>query len=172
MRVILFRHGPAGRRDAARWPDDSERPVTKRGLERTARAAAGLRHFLEGESRVFTSPLARARQSADLVGESAAPDAPVEVLEALAPGSAYRETLRRLADLDAGATAVLVGHEPHLGKLAGVLLFGAPATNLALKKAGACVIDFVGPVTPGTGRLHAFLSPRMLRRLGRVKVRA
>jgi phosphohistidine phosphatase len=172
MRMILFRHGPAGRRDAARWPDDADRPVTKRGLERTARAAAGLRHLLGRESLVLTSPLVRARQSADLVGEIAALDAPVEVLQTLAPGSAYRETLRRLAGLDSAASVVLVGHEPHLGRLAGLLLFGAPATNLALKKAGACVIDFVGPVGAGTGRLHAFLSPRLLRRLGRVKVRA
>jgi phosphohistidine phosphatase len=68
-----------------------------------------------------------------------------------------------------GSTLVLVGHEPDLGRLAGVLLFGAPRA-LPMRKAGACVIDFVGAVEPGEGRLHGFVPPRALRRLaGRKK---
>jgi phosphohistidine phosphatase len=172
MRVILFRHGPAGRRDPNRWPDDGERPVTRRGLQRSARAAAGLRRFLGRAGRVASSPLLRARQTAELLGKAVAPEVPVEILEALAPDAPHREALRWLRGLESGATVVLVGHEPHLGNLAGVLLFGAPATSLALKKAGAVVIDFVGKVEPGTGRLYAFLPPRVLRELARPRVGA
>jgi len=172
MRVILFRHGPAGKRDAARWSDDSKRPLTKRGLERTALAAEGLRRFLGRAGRVVGSPLERARQTARLIGESMAPECQVETLEALAPGAPVRETLRWLRDLKTGAGVVVVGHEPHLGKLAGVLLFGSSGSALPMKKAGAVVIDFVGPVEPGAGRLYAFLPPRALRRLGRLKARA
>ncbi len=172
MRVILFRHGPAGQRDDARWPDDGKRPLTKRGLERTARAADGLLRFIGRAGRVVASPLERARQTARVIGEAGAPDSRVEALEALAPGVPLRETLRWLKDLKSGATVVLVGHEPHLGKLAGALLFGSSGAALPLKKAGAVVIDFVGPVGPGAGRLHAFLPPRALRRLARSKAPA
>jgi hypothetical protein len=38
-----------------------------------------------------------------------------------------------------------------------------------LRKAGACLIRFVGPVEPGTGQLHWFLPPRGLRRMARRK---
>ncbi len=172
MRVILFRHGPAGQQDAVRWPDDGKRPLTKRGIERTARAADGLRRFVGGAPRVVTSPLERARQTARILGEAIAPGSRTETLEALAPGAPIRETLRALKDLKSGASVVLVGHEPHLGKLAGALLFGLSGAALPMKKAGAVVIDFVGPVEPGAGRLYAFLPPRALRRLARSKARS
>ena len=172
MRVILFRHGPAGQNDAARWPDDGKRPLTKRGLERTARAADGLRRFIGGTLRIVTSPLERARQTARIIGEAIAPGTRTETLEALVPGAPTRESVRWLKDLKSGSSVVLVGHEPHLGKLAGLLLFGSTGAALPLKKAGAAVIDFVGPVEPGTGRLYAFLPPRAMRRLARPKAQA
>ena len=172
MRVILFRHGPAGQRDAARWPDDGKRPLTKRGLERTARAADGLRRFAGASLRVHTSPLERARQTARIIGEAMAPGTRTETLEALVPAAPIREAVRWLKDAKSGASIVLVGHEPHLGKLAGMLLFGSTGTALPMKKAGALVVDFVGPVEPGAGRLYAFLPPRALRRLGRAKAGA
>ena len=37
MRVILFRHGPAEVRDPSRWPEDTERPLTRRGEKRSRR---------------------------------------------------------------------------------------------------------------------------------------
>ena len=172
MRVILFRHGPAGQRDASRWPDDVKRPLTKRGLERTARAADGLRRLLGRAGRVIASPLERARQTARIVSESIAPAGKVETLDALAPGVPLRESLRWLKDLKSNTSVVLVGHEPHLGKLAGALLFGSAGGALPMKKAGALVIDFVGPVEAGTGRLYAFLPPRAMRRLSRTKAGA
>jgi phosphohistidine phosphatase len=171
MRVILFRHGPAGRRDAVRWPDDGQRPVTRRGLEKTARAADGLRHLLGRAARVCSSPLARARQSARVLCEAMSPDGRVETLDALAPGAPLREGLRWLKDAKPGPSVVLVGHEPHLGRLAGMLLFGSAEPGLPLKKAGALVIDFVGAVEPGAGRLYAALPPRALRRLAGPKAK-
>jgi len=75
-----------------------------------------------------------------------------------------------LEKLDLHRRIALVGHEPDLGKLAGTLLFGAPSA-VALKKAGACAIDFEGAIRPGSGRLCWFLTPRMLRRLARRKHR-
>lgn len=171
MRLILFRHGPAGKADAARWPDDGKRPVTRRGRERTSRAAAGLKRLLGRARRVVTSPLARARQTAELIAGALAPDVRIETLEALAPGAPYRETIRWLRGVESGSSVVLVGHEPHLGKLAGVLLFDSLAAHLPLKKAGAVLIDFVGAVEPGAGRLYAFLPPRVLRALARARSR-
>ena len=57
MRILLFRHGPAGERDPEQWPDDRLRPLTPKGIERTRRAARGLLR-LEGRPRVvLTSPL-------------------------------------------------------------------------------------------------------------------
>jgi len=59
MRIILFRHGPAGRRDASLWPDDALRPLTRRGEERTRQAAHGLGRIEPDVSLILTSPFRR-----------------------------------------------------------------------------------------------------------------
>ncbi len=169
MRLVLFRHGPAGDRDPVRWPDDRERPLTEKGIARTREAALGVLKLEKRLTHVFTSALDRAEKSAVLLAEAAELDAPV-TLEELEPGGSWRALLAALGELveqgtlDAGDTVALVGHEPELGKLAGVLLFGAPR-SLALKKAGACAIDFAGAPEPGGGELRWFLAPRALRAL-------
>jgi len=165
MIVALFRHGPAGSADASRWPNDAERPLTARGIERTRLAARGLSRMLGDVTLVLTSPLARSRQTAELVTEILEPTQGVETFDGLAPDRAYRAILARLGECHSSDVVVLVGHEPQLGKLAGMLLFGAPSTALPIKKAGAAVITFAGPLRPGEGHLTAFAPPRLLRRL-------
>lgn len=117
----------------------------------------------DGPVRIATSPFARCARTAELLAD-ALPDATVERLAALAPDGSWRELLRWLGRRGGSETVVLVGHEPDLGKLAGSLLFGAPAA-LPLKKAGACLIQCVGDPAAGQGLLRWFLPPRTLRRL-------
>ena len=162
MRVILFRHGPAGKRDSARWPDDGERPLTPCGLERTRLAAKGLVSLARDARRVFSSRLTRAAQTAELVAKAMDREAQVEPLDGLAPGQPARALIQRLAGLGPEESAVLVGHEPDLGQLAGLLVLGSAAA-LPLKKAGACAIEFEDGVRPGKGRLEWLVTPRILR---------
>ena len=164
MRVILFRHGPAGDRDARRWPDDRLRSLTPRGEERTRRAVRGLLRLEPGVSGVLTSPLVRCMQSAAILAKSAQLEHTPGALDALAPRGSWRDVLLRLGESSPEAAVVLVGHEPELGKLAGVLLFGAPSA-LPLKKAGGCSIEFDGAVSPGKGHLRWFLPSRALGRV-------
>ena len=163
MRVLLFRHGPAGKRDPERWPDDALRPLSPRGIGRTRDAASGVVRLERQVARILTSPLQRATETAEILAERCDGKVPIETFDALAPGRSFRTIVQRLSAGSSEETVALVGHEPDLGKLAGVLLLGAPAA-LPLKKAGACVISFAGPVTPGEGRLEWFLPPGALRR--------
>lgn len=166
MRLVLLRHGPAGTRDPLSWPDDRERPLTDRGLARTQRACAGLVRLEPGISLVLSSPLRRCAQTAECLRGEIGGDARARFTEALSPGGSWRDVLGELESLVETSTVVLVGHEPDLGKLAGVLLFGAPAA-LPLRKAGACSIEFETRCAPGKGRLRWFLPPRALRRFAR-----
>ena len=163
MRVILLRHGPAGRRDASRWPDDRARPLTVGGEERTRLAVRGLARMVDSVERVLTSPLTRASQTARMVVEVL--DArEFETIEALGPGGAARDVLAALRRSKAEDSVVLVGHEPDLGELAGSLL-SRTSLALPLKKAGACAILFESAPGAGTGELEWLLPPRALRRL-------
>jgi len=169
MRVIIFRHGPAGERDAQRWPDDSLRPLTSRGAERTHAAACGLAWVEPDIGVIVTSPLARATQTADVLAR-VFEDATVETLDELRPLGSHRRILEFLASRPADACLALVGHEPDLGRLVGVLVFGAPVA-MPLKKAGACAIEFDGEVKAGGGRLCWTMPPRLLRRVAGKKHR-
>ncbi len=164
MRVILFRHGPAAERDTKRAPDDRLRDLTPHGEQRTRRAVRGLLRLEDDVRRVFTSPFARCTSTAAIVAHAAGVDG-IEELETLAPGGSWRATIHRLNEESPELTVVLVGHEPELGKLAGVLLFGAPAA-LPLRKAGGCSIEFADAPAAGQGRLRWFLPPRALARVG------
>src|SRR5580765_5134354 len=69
MRIYLMRHGPAGNRDT--WTDDdSLRPLTEKGERRTRAAADGLKRLNPAIDVLLTSPLVRARQTAEIVGEA------------------------------------------------------------------------------------------------------
>lgn len=165
MRVILFRHGPAEVRDPSRWPEDTERPLTRRGEKRSRRAALGLRRIEPGVARLVTSPLERAARTARILSRALKIER-VETLDALAPGGSPRkviEALNRYPRLD---TVVAVGHEPDLGVLAGLLLFNNGA-SLPLEKAGACSIAFESTVRPGAGTLEWVAPPRLLCRMSR-----
>lgn len=166
MRLVLLRHGPAGSRDPLGWPDDGERPLTEKGLGRTQRACGGLARLEPAVSLVLSSPLRRCAQTAECLRAELGGEARVRLTESLAPGRSWRATLGELESLAEAGTVALVGHEPDLGKLAGVLLFGAPAA-IPLRKAGACSIEFENHPAAGKGRLRWFLPPRALRRFAR-----
>lgn len=134
------------------------------------RAAQGLVRLEREIGAVCTSPLVRAEQTARILTEVLECTGGPEVVDALQPGEPRRKVLDLLRARDGSDTIVLVGHEPDLGKLAGLFLFGAPAP-LPLKKAGVCVIQFVGPVREGLGRLTGFYSPRLLRRISDRKIK-
>jgi phosphohistidine phosphatase len=169
MFVLLVRHGPAGDRDPSRWPNDDERPLTERGVKRTRIAARGLVGLVPEVHFLVTSPLRRAHETADLLRE-VWPDAALETLAALKPRGSTHGVLDHLAGHPPDSVVALVGHEPELGKLAGTLVFGAPAP-LPLKKAGACAVTFEDGVARGGGTLLWHLPPRLLRRLARRRER-
>jgi phosphohistidine phosphatase len=169
MLILVFRHGPAGKADPARWPDDRARPLTRRGVKRTLLAAHGLSRLVPAVDLIVTSPLVRAAETARILADVSRTSEP-QTLEALSPGGSDRrimEFLKRHASRD---VIVLVGHEPDLGRLVATLAVGAG--NLPLKKAGACALRCDEEIGAGKARLVWFAPPSLLRRLGRRKVPA
>src|SRR6185312_8166792 len=126
------RHAIAGDADPRRWPDDSKRPLTSEGIQRFERAAAGLRRVQGSVDVVLSSPYVRAWQTAQILEEIAGWPAPAEC-PVLEPAHDTRDVIDYLTHQHAGVVA-LVGHEPLLGELAGVLMAGEAAPAQPLKK--------------------------------------
>lgn len=167
MDCILFRHGIAV--DPADWDGpEAQRPLTSKGMEKTKRAVAGLSALGVAPTYLLTSPLLRALETAKLVRRGLRGRADLQVREELLPDARPDKLFPVLDSLPQDACVICVGHEPRLGELAGLMLFGTPASGLALKKAGACCIGFDGAPKPGQGLLRWWLTPAQLRQLGKV----
>jgi phosphohistidine phosphatase len=158
--LSLIRHGVAAERGDA-WPDDSKRPLTEAGIERMRKAARGLARLDITIDIVFTSPLVRARQTADIVVAALDPRPSLITIDSLAPGGAYAALM---ADLEKHARKnriALVGHEPAIGELAARLIGSRHA--IEFKKGAVCRIDVDDIPPAGPGSLRWFLTPRFLR---------
>ena len=70
-----MRHGEAGEADSRRWPDDRQRPLTDAGRREHARVAEALRRMGVRFDRLLSSPLVRARETAEITARAyGAPD--------------------------------------------------------------------------------------------------
>jgi len=167
MQLILIRHAPAGDRLAwsiAGGPDD-ERPLTKEGSIKMRAAVRGLARVMDAPDHLLSSPLLRARQTADLVAE-AYPGLRAELAPVLMPEADPVDTLRWLRTLDEARHVALVGHEPHLSRLLALLVHGdASLETMPFRKGGVAMLE-LDAARPGEARLLAFLPPRILRALG------
>ncbi len=162
MKLLLIRHARAEERAAfaASGLPDEERPLTRDGIRRMRRACAGLAREVVTLDLIASSPLLRARQTAEIV-HAAYPQARRTELGALSPGAHPRAVRDWLRDQEAGAVA-LVGHEPDLGLLAAWLLSGDAHPFLPMKKGAACLLDLPGAIEEGAATLAWSLQARHL----------
>ena len=167
MIVYIVRHAPAGRHDPDRYPDDTQRPLTKKGRRKFARAARGLGCFAAKPDVVLTSPWTRARQTAELLAKRAGWPDPQDATP-LAGSADPADVIPLLADLGSIESVALVGHEPHLGELASLLLTGDPhRLNTPFKKGGVACLELPAEVAPGRAQLLWLVGPGPLRRIER-----
>lgn len=134
MLIYLLRHGIA--EDPAAGQGDHERALTDEGWKRLRRAATAWRKLCEPPAVVFVSPLRRAQETASVLQEAVRGTGELRTEQALVPGAAAATALKLLeAEHLSGTKCVaLVGHEPHLGYLLGLLLTGHPRLAIPLKK--------------------------------------
>lgn len=157
-----MRHAIAFERDASRWPDDRKRPLTSEGTARARQAAKGLKRLADIPQRLLTSPLTRAKQTADILTEFASWPAPIEC-PALSPGESPEAALEALRAESHDLIAV-VGHQPGLSDLIAASLPGAIRSKaFELKKFGVALLSFDAAPRAGHAALRWLLVPRLLR---------
>jgi len=149
----LLRHGQALPGSAT---GDHGRPLAPQGRQALERLGDRLAREGSRYDRALTSPLVRAAESAAAVLGAFARHLRVETLDELAPEAAPTLLLEALREL--GVTrghALLVGHQPLLGRLA--LLLTGVETPFA---PGSLVrIECPGGLEAGAGRILLTLHP-------------
>jgi len=168
MDLLMIRHAIAGDRDefAKSGRPDAERPVTPAGARKMRLAARGLRSAVGAIDLLATSPLRRARQTAEIVGRVYGDLEAIEMAE-LGPDVDPSRLLKRLNDFVDRDVVAVVGHEPALSRTATLLLANRRDSLIEMKKGAACLLRCDADVRPGAAMLVWSLSPRLLRRLAR-----
>jgi phosphohistidine phosphatase len=167
MELLIVRHAIAFERDRHRWRDDGARPLSPAGIRRARKAAAGLKEFSKAPDRVLTSPLVRARQTAQILTDVAGWPQAEEAPE-LSPGAPAQAVLILLGKNRVKLVAV-VGHQPGLGTLLTACLsedgeaLPGEALPIEMKKNAVACVSFDGPLRAGRATLKWLATPRMLR---------
>ncbi|MDP2326822.1 MAG: histidine phosphatase family protein [Dehalococcoidia bacterium] len=169
MRLLLVRHAIAEERNAARWPDDADRPLSADGEARFRPAARGLAPLVPRADVVLSSGYRRAWRTAEVLAEEAGWPAPAECA-ALEPGGDAEGVLAAVDGRNGapGSLVVLVGHEPDLGDLASALIGTTEGVPGAWKKGGALLLERAPGEPPGRARLLWYHPPKALRRAGQL----
>jgi phosphohistidine phosphatase len=160
VKAVFFRHGPAVPR-GTRGVTEEDRPLTAEGRKKTTEAAKGLRKLKLEVTAIYTSPLRRAVQTAEILSDVLRLPSP-RLLEALRPEASVRRLFSSLRSLR-GETPLLVGHEPMLSSAVSLAIGGRAA--IALKKAGMAVVEFSPSASRVAGTLKLLLTPAALRKL-------
>ncbi len=150
-----MRHGPA---EVGESNQDEIRALTPAGKRKTRQAVHGLMTLLPKVTTIVSSPLTRARETADIVASLYR--GKVQIDESLRPGGEPVVVLPG----HAGATTIMIGHEPDLSQLIGLLLGAKRNSVLLLKKAGCVLLEVE---RPEHARLVWAMPPKALRQLGR-----
>src|SRR5262249_59643541 len=143
------------------WPDDGKRPLTDDGAAQMRKSARGLARMDVTLDVVLTSPLVRARQTAEIVAAAMNPRPALVTVEALAPGAGYAALSTELEKHGRRGRIALVGHEPGIGELAARLIGSRHA--IEFKNGAVCRIAVEGVPPSGPGDLRWSLTPKMLR---------
>ena len=156
MRLLFVRHGQAEARET--WPGgDDDRPLTAEGRRAMAREAAAMARLGVAPDVICTSPLVRARETAEIVAEGLGRGDRVRDDERLASGFGPAQLRAIVGENEKVETIMFVGHEPDFSLTIGDLVGGA---SVVCKKGGLARVDI--DAVSGAAELVWLVPPKLL----------
>jgi phosphohistidine phosphatase len=162
MKLYLLRHATAD--DIA--SSDAERELTSEGEEEARIAGAALAELGAKPKHIFSSPLVRARQTAEIASKSLSHAGKVEILDELENGETTVSLLKALKPYGSANEILLVGHIPSLSEHLAGLIGAKSAEGLPLGKGTVACVE-LEQLRIGAGQLRWLLRQKQLRELTR-----
>lgn len=162
MKLYILRHGDAAEHGDPRYKEN-ERPLTTKGIQRTKQLAHVLREMEITMDAILTSPLTRARETAEIVARGMKlQDAP-SASEHLAPSGNMEELVHQLNTIrPVPKNILLVGHEPYLSGFISLLCTGGPGLPMVFKKGALCRLELQVLSCGKCATLDWLLQPRVI----------
>ena len=161
VNLYLMRHAIAAEPDGSCL--DSLRPLTEKGRSKLEKITSTLKKSELLVDLILTSPYLRARQTAELVAKTLniKPNCVVES-ENLAPLGYGDQLIDEINARWPIENLMLVGHEPGLSQLIGVLMAGDASLQIQMKKAGICKLSVEKLSYARCARLEWLMTPALL----------
>lgn len=142
MELFLLRHGLAVERGTSGFADDNARPLTPKGRRQLIKIVQAMKKMELSFDRIFTSPLPRAEQTAEIVAGKLKMKKRLLIAAELRPGGDAKRLIRQIAAAKRMPKSILlVGHEPDLSELISLLVTGTIEAGFALKKCGLAKLE-------------------------------
>ncbi len=159
MKIFLIRHCEAIDYQTETVRNDEYRFITPKGRKISTTVFKKIRDEFAGLEKIYTSPLIRAVQTAEILASTLKFKFDVEVVNELAMSSApsaVAELIKRNAIFESMA---FVGHEPMMSKLVDELT-GMGEAKFSFKKSGVCYIDYDPKLSKG--EFKWYINPKTL----------
>jgi phosphohistidine phosphatase len=162
MKLYILRHGDAVEHGDPRYKEN-DRPLTPKGIQRTKLLAHALRQMEISFDAIFSSPLARARETAEIVARGLQLDKKLEGTDALLPSGGMDTLVGQInAKHPIPESVLLVGHEPYLSGFVSLLCIGGPGLPIEFKKGALCRLQVELLSCAKCAMLDWLLQPRLL----------
>jgi len=166
MDLYLLRHGLVVERGTPGFENDDTRPLTPKGRRQLRKISAAFQTLELDFDLILSSPLVRARQTAEIVAAQMKLKKNLVFADELSPGGSAKNLVEKILSLKPlPKNLLLVGHEPDLGKLISFLVSGKTSAGFALKKAGLAKLEVKSLHAGQCATLAWLLTPSQLKLL-------
>lgn len=137
MNLYLIRHAIAVDEGTPEF-EDSQRPLTDKGRRKMRQIAKGLQALGVEFDLILSSPYLRAQETAEILENVFKMKKKIVFSESILPESEPEKVIAEINESHSVDSLVIVGHEPHLSSLIGLLTAGNTNIDITLKKGGVC----------------------------------
>lgn len=142
LNLFILRHGIAVEHGTPGYASDADRPLTPKGKRQMHKVADAIRAMKLGFDSFLSSPLVRARQTAEIVATDLKLKKRLDFADELKPGGSVKDLVKKVRSLEPlPENLVLVGHEPYLSELISFFVTGRTDAGFMLKKAGLAKLE-------------------------------
>lgn len=162
MDLFIIRHAWAGQRGDPKWPDDTQRPLTKKGGQRFANMVDSMSKRGMEPSLVATSPMVRCMQTAQILAENLLEEPEIVKREELLPGGDLSSLLSwTILQAEKHQQIAWVGHAPDVEQITASLI-GQSESSIRFAKGAIAGVRFVDTIDLGAGELRWLVTAKVL----------
>ena len=164
MNLYLIRHAisvSVGEGTEA-YEDDTQRPLTEKGQKKMRQIAKGLAALGIDLDLIISSPYIRARETAEILANALKMKKKVVFSDNLVPLGDPDLLISEINEKYPVDNLAIVGHEPNLGTLTGLLVSENAKIDITYKKGGVCKCSADDLRHTRTATLEWLLTPGIL----------